>query len=188
MSFGYQPPSPDKVKPTVGKPPAGRYVVKLVGTESKPSASMMPDNVTPKCTRVGFQFEVQGVLQPDYKGKFIWVNINEGHLESEQSNQIWHERMGALCYAFGKSNGWTHLKEVTNIPFLLDVYIKKQGDREQYEIGGIHLHVTAPQAPLPPKQAPAVQPPPAHTAPQVPAPSVTAPQAWQPPGQDSIPY
>ena len=182
MSFGYQPPSPDTVKPTVGKPPAGRYGVRLVATESRPSNSMMPDG-RPKCTRVSFQFQVQGVLQPDYKDKFIWVNLNEGHLESQQSNDIWHKHMGAMCYAFGKTNGWNTLQEVTNIPFLLDVYIKKNGDKEQYEIGGIHRHVTAPQAPLPPQQTTAVP-----SSPTTSVPPVRAPQQWQQPSQDQIQF
>lgn len=175
MSFAYKPKG--AVAPMMGKPPAGRYIVQLVSTEEQRSK----ENT---CDRISFEYRV---LEGDYAGKAIYIRLNANHVSAPKSNEIFEERMDALLYAVGRPNGFSDVKEICNIPFVLDVYKRKnpQTDTESYEVGGMQRHVQPLAAPLPPRPESVVQAPPTQSAP-----AVQAPSGWQPPQskQDAIPF
>tara|TARA_R100000458_G_scaffold32895_1_gene30270 strand:- start:20 stop:547 length:528 start_codon:yes stop_codon:yes gene_type:complete len=175
MSFAYKPKG--NVQPMMGKPPAGRYVVQLVSTENERSR----ENT---CDRISFEFRV---LEGGYAGKAIYIRLNANHTTSAKSNEIFEERMDALLFAVGRPQGFNDIKEIYNIPFVLDVYTRKNPntDKENYEIGGMQKHVTKPSAPLPPRQETA-----AAVSPNSAAAQVRAPRGWQPPQvkQDEIAF
>jgi len=175
MSFAYKPKG--AVAPMLGKPPAGRYVVQLVSTEQQRSSG-------DTCDRISFEFRI---LEEEYAGKAIYIRLNANHVSAPKSNEIFEERMDALLYAVGRPNGFNDIAEIFNIPFVLDVYTRKnpQTDKDSYEVGGMQRHVQKPSAPLPPRSESVVQAPPTQSAPPVQAPS-----GWQPPQskQDSIPF
>jgi len=172
MSFSYKPKG--NVQPMMGKPKAGRYIVELVSTESQRSSA-------DTCDRISFEYRI---LEGDYKGKAIYIRLNANHKDSATSNDIWEERMNALLFAVGRPQGFNDIKEIFNIPLVLDVYLRKnkETDAESYEIGGMLKHVTQPSAPLPPSAQP--------TSPTPSAPQSHAPRAWQPPKvkQDEISF
>ena len=175
MSFAYKPKG--SVAPMLGKPPAGRYVVQLVSTETQRSSA-------DTCDRISFEFRI---LEEEYAGKAIYIRLNANHVSAPKSNEIFEERMDALLYAVGRPNGFNDISEIFNIPFVLDVYTRKnpQTDKESYEVGGVQRHVQKPSAPLPPRSEPAAQASPAQ-----PAPTMQAPGGWQSPQskQGSVPY
>ena len=184
MSFGYKPKK--ETKPMMGKPPAGRYVVKLVGSEERPSQSVMQDG-SPKCTRVSLEFKIQGQLNPDYRDKTIYIGLNRDHKESLKSNEIFEERMDALCYALNRPNGFDTIQQIKDVPVLLDVYIRKdkQSGKESYEVGGIQRHVTAAQAHVP---TAAQHPTHQQVPPTAPAHVPPAQPTWTAPNQDQIAF
>ena len=172
MSFSYKPKG--NVQPMMGKPKAGRYIVQLVSSEQERSR----ENT---CDRISLEFRV---LEAEYKGKSIYVRLNANHETSVKSNEIFDERMDALCFAVSRPQGFSDIAEIFNIPFVLDVYLRKnpQTDKESYEIGGMQKHVTKSSAPLPPSAQP--------TSPTQSAPQSHARRGWQPPKvkQDEISF
>jgi len=172
MSFSYKPKG--NVKAMMGKPPAGRYIVQLVSTETQRSSG-------DTCDRISFEYRV---LEGPYEGKGIYIRLNANHVSAPKSNEIFEERMDALLFAVGRPQGFDDIKEIFNIPLVLDVYMRKnkENDKESYEIGGMLKHVTKSSAPLPPSAQPA--------SPTPSAPQSRAPRGWQPPQvkQDEISF
>ena len=92
--------------------PKGKYLCKVVETEIKDTSSKTGQYIKIKIE----------VLKGDYKGRFLWTNINIVN-PNPVAVEIAQKELATLCRAIGK-NVIQDTNELHNIPFIADVGIK----------------------------------------------------------------